>query len=511
MDEVNTYAQHLFDSQESASQDPNAARVRALKLVLLRRRYPMSLANSLTTGLILQGSASGCSSQEGFNTQAEMNAYGLNYALPMDIFGTIMLLAGLYLQGSLFANLTKMILTRNPSETAFRQAHDEVKRELDQYGHSIPEAVQKRICKHFEFRWINQAYGPLQLLNADSLSHSLRSELALCLYKDSVSNVEFLQYAPVAILTRVCLNLQLQYYLVNDVIYRRGEPPTGFYFVEMGKVILTRKGDRLSFASNDDDIEEITARGHFGVGAVLAVIQDRPTYMPSVSGHESMALSSVPTYYGHCNRAVLNRKTAIASTVCRLLWMPLDTFHEICNDHPKFFADLTDLCGIEEETEQLMQIEEESGPVRASDGTSDHKYSLHTAGTLQMCQELSTEDDDHEASTVHLPSMPSRNSDFKTSTSLPDKRPSEASEDLMVKGMSMKSLGTGAYAGLKSLSTGTCRLPPVRKSTTQGFMSFDLESQVSELERAVEEQTKKLEKAMGLLQELLQAMPASNV
>jgi len=352
LEEVKRYAGYLTDTEESAASDPSAARMRAVKLALLHRRYPLSLANSdLFGGLscypvkVLAGIAGisgsdsatrNCTSSyfSGFNTQEDMNTYGLSFYAPMDVFGALMLLFGLYLQGLLFANLTRLLIARHHSETTFRQKHDEVKRELELYGPLIPESVQRRIEKHFEFRWINQAYGPLQILKPELLSLSLRGELALYLYKTAVTKVEFLHDAPLSILTKVCLNLEPQDYMLRDTIYRRGEYPSGIYLVDKGKVLLTTNdrnlvGDAFCRGSmgrisreSGAMAQDVGSGEHFGTGAAIAAIQ--------VSAEQDQV-------------HVANKKTAIAMTVCHLLCLSIKLFREICDAHPKFFWELKHL------------------------------------------------------------------------------------------------------------------------------------------------------------------------
>lgn len=348
LEEVRRYAGYLTDTEESASRDPSAARTRAIKLELLRRRYPLSMVDPEAVAgspCFSAGTANGVGSavdptnttacMSGFNTRVDMNTYGLTFHMPLDIFGAFMLIFGLYLQGLLFANLTRLLIARHAAETAFRQKHDEVKRELELYGQLIPESVQKRIEKHFEFRWINQAYGPLQLLKPDLLSLSLRGELALYLYKTPVTKVEFLEDAPLSILTKVCLNLEPQDYMLRDTIYRRGEYPTGIFLVDKGKVLLTINdralvedqmfNHRHSRSIRETTIslgQEVSSGDHFGTGAAIAAIQ---------------------VHADQDHRHVANKKSAIAITVCRLLCLSIKLFREICDAHPKFFWELKHL------------------------------------------------------------------------------------------------------------------------------------------------------------------------
>jgi hypothetical protein len=142
LEEIKSYARHLEDTPESILSDPEAAKMRSIKLWLLRRRYPLSLATVSNFTTDSCGLAS-------VQNSGEINTYGLSMAMPMNIFGACMLMLGLYLQGALFAELTKQLLFRNQAETLFRQAHDEVKREMEVFGHLLPETVCQRVKKTF--------------------------------------------------------------------------------------------------------------------------------------------------------------------------------------------------------------------------------------------------------------------------------------------------------------------------------------------------------------------------
>jgi CRP-like cAMP-binding protein len=314
-EEIAEYSAFLGDTPETTAAEPDAARMRSIKLWLLRRRYPMSLGDEIDT--------STNTALQGLSIQPHMNTFGLSYAWPMNFFGTVMLMLGIYFQGCLFALLTKFVIARNHAESMFRQAHDEAKRELEYFGHLIPEFVQKRISKHFEFRWINQAYGPLHLLQPDLLSQSLRNELAIYLYKEAVTKVEFLENAPLGILTKICLHLQPRDYMQQDLVYRRGEPVVGLHIVDKGRVLIA---DRAAYTHQEvEDMisnsvgETIESGGHFGAGAVIAAIQ-------------AQAEMSRTT--------VANKKSAIAMTVCHMFVLPVEIFREVAEEHPKFFHDL---------------------------------------------------------------------------------------------------------------------------------------------------------------------------
>lgn len=553
LEEVNDYAKKLVVTEDSSGLDAAGVRIRALKLVLLRGRYPLSLSDTLTTNSII--SQGGCSSwYGGSQTQSGMNTFAFSYAAALDIFGTVMLLLGLYLQGMLFATLAKLSVTAGASERDFRQDHDEVNRELDQLGRYIPESTQQRIAKHFEFRWVNQAYGPLQMLNPDLLSHSLRSELALYLYKEPVSKVEFLKSAPPAILTRICLNLKLQHYVMHDIIFRRGEAPTGFYMIQMGKVLI--KSRQYSYAS--DDGVELGSGDHFGVAALLASIAERPAF-----GVNNRGGSTFFSMQGTDFR-VVNRKTAFALTVCHLLWLSLESFKQIVNDHQKFFSDLTHSHWVEDdgakasfavrhsaEPELLVEMEQEdsiTGECRVERNTMVASGSERGSYTALDIVDKGHDKlaDGHRQSKLRNgePSRASSESLQFISSALPGQlrdtvtkdeerpRPSFSAPDSttvrpftsgsgQVSG-SINSLlppdGLGsAWMGTRASSSGG--LFPLSASLSSGRPSFitrensnsEMEMRVGKLEQTLHVQGQTIDKAMSLIQELLRAVPDSSI
>ena len=136
----------------------------------------------------------------------------------LHIWAVIWKTFGILMIGSVFAYLFVVIMNKNVVEQEFRRREDAANAELEQYGQYIPEDLQERIKKYFAFRWVNQEYGDLTLLNPQYLSKSLVTETSLCLYQDAIRNLPFLKKAPAAVLAEITQNLHSELYMQYDVI-----------------------------------------------------------------------------------------------------------------------------------------------------------------------------------------------------------------------------------------------------------------------------------------------------
>merc|ERR1711881_649608 len=108
-----------------------------------------------------------------------------------------------------------------------------------------------------------------------------------------------------------------QFYMQEDTIFRRGELPWGMLIVNKGRVLLTDK-DRFDSDQQSTQSVEVEKGGHFGVGALLAAIQEQTANTQSA----------------------VHSRSAFALTVCKLLCISLETVRDLCETYPKFFRQL---------------------------------------------------------------------------------------------------------------------------------------------------------------------------
>merc|ERR1719171_942803 len=125
-------------------------------------------------------------------------------------------LVGLVLVGVLVANVVKLVLAQHVEETIFRCRTDMVSHELERFGSRIPNGLQKRMQRYFQYRFSCGDHAPLQMLDSSLMPRGLRTEIAMSLYKDTITKVPFLRKAHHGILTRICLALQVEIHMPAD-------------------------------------------------------------------------------------------------------------------------------------------------------------------------------------------------------------------------------------------------------------------------------------------------------
>jgi hypothetical protein len=90
----------------------------------------------------------------------------------------------------LFANAVLLVSSRTSSAREFAFKMERINRDMNYY--SVPEHLQHKVKKYYDYMWHHQKNaGDLFLLSDPGLSNSLKASLALFLYKELISNVPF--------------------------------------------------------------------------------------------------------------------------------------------------------------------------------------------------------------------------------------------------------------------------------------------------------------------------------
>eukprot|EP00929_Paragymnodinium_shiwhaense_P096053 TRINITY_DN5749_c0_g2_i1.p1 TRINITY_DN5749_c0_g2~~TRINITY_DN5749_c0_g2_i1.p1 ORF type:complete len:1105 (+),score=224.49 TRINITY_DN5749_c0_g2_i1:161-3475(+) len=308
-EEIASYAAMIGDSTDGAHVDPNLAAIRAMKLLLLRGKYPLGAwTEALGAGAAdLDASLLTSLAAMGFDGKT----FATDYSMALNFYGSLVLALGITIQALLFAEFSKLVMTRRAAEEEFRKQHDVCKKELEMYAHLLPERLQERVEKYFQYRWLNQAYGPLKMTSSDVLSPSLREEVALNLYGGILSSFELLQGLTRVYTTKMCLHVSQLYYMKGDSIFQRDHSPIGLLVISQGVVALTNKVVDMEDAACFSFLTKMEIGDAFGEVGTISLVA-----------------------YGG-KRPYKNDKWATAMTVCQLICMPTEALQEMVRKHPR--------------------------------------------------------------------------------------------------------------------------------------------------------------------------------
>jgi len=216
----------------------------------------------------------------------ETHVWGVDYWSPMLFFTSIFRLLGQLLLAGIVAEITKLVINRNPAETNFRNFEVAVNSELMRYGAQVTTSIHDRIKHFFTYSYTHQDFGQLRMLDEEYLARSTRAEIAICLHKDILLQVPFFERASVDILEEAALALRQEVYMPFDVIYRKGDMAKAIYFIELGLIVLTtvdidnNRHNRLTLEQDSKDQGKLYVERRkgqiFGETIILQEILARP-------------------------------------------------------------------------------------------------------------------------------------------------------------------------------------------------------------------------------------------
>ena len=141
---------------------------------------------------------------------------------------------GLFFVAALVGYVSTIIMHADKGTWEFRSRTDRIKGEMRK--NHLPQALQVRIRKHYDYLWMHDKFTGLSLLNDARLSRPLRRDIGICLHGRAVLGVPFLDTTDVEILGEICLKLRLDIYLSDDVIFREGEIGREMFVIKEGMV-----------------------------------------------------------------------------------------------------------------------------------------------------------------------------------------------------------------------------------------------------------------------------------
>eukprot|EP00392_Amoebophrya_sp_AT5.2_P009741 g9769.t1 len=248
---------------------------------------------------------------------------------------------GLIMQAVLFAQVVEIVHSHSRDRKVFVCKQNQVLKEVELHGGRLSQCLQQRIKKYLKFRWVNKEYGDLQLLDDSFLSKSLKTEVAISLFHESLVALPFLENAPAPVLAAVCESFRVQMFMQGDAIYRRGEESDGFYILESGKVCICEH-ERI------DDVLSPPIPGLFrqdieGPGVAFGI-------------HSACAFLTASQ-----SSEALHSHSAFALTICKCLRLPIESLRHICWTFPRFFRRLRE--------HRLKELEQHHRQSRQQDHT----------------------------------------------------------------------------------------------------------------------------------------------
>ncbi|KDO20500.1 hypothetical protein SPRG_14258 [Saprolegnia parasitica CBS 223.65] len=133
------------------------------------------------------------------------------------------------------ANIISIFISWDQQSALFRNRMDVISAEMKHY--EIPLELQRRVKRNYDYLWINQrAYSEMTLLSQRGISKSLRTSIALFLYRDLLETVPFFAGENAKLLGRICLALETAVYLPGDLIIQVDDLGKEMFIVRRGVV-----------------------------------------------------------------------------------------------------------------------------------------------------------------------------------------------------------------------------------------------------------------------------------
>ncbi|KAB0799376.1 hypothetical protein PPYR_07256 [Photinus pyralis] len=158
--------------------------------------------------------------------------------------------------------------------TSPRHKYLEIERQLKQYmGHrQLPDSMQRRILKYYEFRFQKMYFRESEIL--PTISGPLRQAIVMHNCQKLVESVAFFKNVPFPLLTRIVHCLRSEIFLPNDAIVRATTAGNSMYFIKSGTVaVFTASGREICHLEDGDHFGEIALvmSDELRVASVLAV------------------------------------------------------------------------------------------------------------------------------------------------------------------------------------------------------------------------------------------------
>ncbi|OQS03391.1 Voltage-gated Ion Channel (VIC) Superfamily [Thraustotheca clavata] len=208
------------------------------------------------------------------------------------------------------ANIISIFISWDQQNAMFRNRMDIISAEMKHYD--IPLELQRRVKRNYDYLWINQrAYSEMTLLSQRGISKTLRTTIALFLYKDLLETVPFFAGEDAKLLGRICLVLETAVYLPGDLIIQLNDLGKEMFIVRRGVVEI------LIETRNSTDPRILLKDGAFFGETALVVEVRRTTSVKSVTITDLNVLNKqafdeiiaeFPDFFAKMKRIVIQRQ-----------------------------------------------------------------------------------------------------------------------------------------------------------------------------------------------------------
>lgn len=129
-----------------------------------------------------------------------------------------------------------MLVQITRSFTSSQAKYKEMVLQLQQYMHhkQLSRTTQNRLISYYEFRYQKSFFCEQEIL--DTISTQLRQEILMLKCLKLVENVPFFKSLPQSLLMRIVMSLQLEIFLINDVVLKAKTRGSSMYFIGSGTV-----------------------------------------------------------------------------------------------------------------------------------------------------------------------------------------------------------------------------------------------------------------------------------
>lgn len=200
-------------------------------------------------------------------------AAGFNSVMEFNLFKVIVIFVWI-VSKILYIYLLAKIIEVVTAKTSSSHKYVELVRQLKEYMRhkQLPEYMQKRLLCYYEFRFQKTYFRESEILN--TVSGQLRQEIVMHSCRKLVENVGFFRNLPLTLLVRIVSCLNLEIFLVNDVIVRANTPGDSMYFISSGTVaVYTKTGKEVCHLEDGAHFGEIALvmNDEMRIASVVAV------------------------------------------------------------------------------------------------------------------------------------------------------------------------------------------------------------------------------------------------
>lgn len=234
----------------------------------------------------------------------EIAGFELHHNVGSDMWSYFAMLVGLWLVASFFGEVAVIAHHGDRYTWDFRVRLKRIMNDMSSQG--LPDAMQHRVKKYYDYLWLNNLHGSDALLEDPDMSAPLKKDISLYLYRDILKNVSFLQAASPDVVVRLCSLLYHGVYMPKEYVFCKGDRGRSLYIIKRGIVEVLRN----DMGDKKDVVAELTKNNFFGETALLMGIGR------AHGGHRSVSIE--------------------AKSICELLELDIVSFNQIVSEFPGF-------------------------------------------------------------------------------------------------------------------------------------------------------------------------------